>query len=92
MHYQGDEEQALALGEESLTIFRRIGDRAGIGRALHLVGVVAEDRGDYDRATAFFEEALALHRADNEPRVDRHDLGTSGSSPTAGVTTSGRPR
>ncbi len=66
-HYQGDEERALALGEESLALFREIGDRAGIGRALNLLGVVAEDRGDYERATSLFEEALSPHREDDDP-------------------------
>ena len=73
-HYQGDEERALALGEESLALFREIGDRAGIGRALNLLGVVAEDRGDYDRATTLFEEALALHREDDDHPWTAHAL------------------
>ena len=52
MHYQGAEEQALALGEESLALFREIGDRAGTGRALCLLGAGSEDSGDYDRASS----------------------------------------
>jgi tetratricopeptide (TPR) repeat protein len=73
-HYQGDEERALALGEESLALFREIGDRAGTGRALNLLGVVAEDRGDYDCATTLLEEALTLHQEDDDRPWTAHTL------------------
>ena len=73
-HYQGDEERALALGEESLALFRELGDRAGTGRTLNLLGVVAEDRGDYHRATTLLEEALTLHQENDDRPWTAHTL------------------
>ncbi|WP_066364311.1 CHAT domain-containing protein [Herbidospora mongoliensis] len=45
----------LALGQ--------LGDRADRGAILHQIGTIHEMRGDFDRALARFQEAIALHVA-----------------------------
>jgi non-specific serine/threonine protein kinase len=57
---QGDEERAVTLIEESLTLYRSVGDRRGIASALYSLGVEAEDSGGYERANDLLTEALAL--------------------------------
>jgi non-specific serine/threonine protein kinase len=57
---QGDEARAIALLEESLTLYRSIGNRRGIASALYSLGVEAEDSGAYERANDLLTEALTL--------------------------------
>jgi non-specific serine/threonine protein kinase len=59
---QGDFERAAALREESLKLFRRLGDKAGIAASLTGLGSVARMRGDYTAAHSLLEEALPLRR------------------------------
>jgi hypothetical protein len=49
-----------ALGGESLTLARQLGDAAGVAAALDALGYVARNRGQYALAGAQFEEALGL--------------------------------
>ncbi|HYY34558.1 MAG TPA: tetratricopeptide repeat protein, partial [Gaiellaceae bacterium] len=58
----GDLGQARRFSEESLSLFRRLGDDAGVARALHELGEVALDEEDYDRAVDLFNEAIAVAR------------------------------
>lgn len=58
---QSDFEQASAYCQESLKLFRELGDRPGIAFALYLLAWVAKDNIAIDIALA--EEALALFRA-----------------------------
>jgi non-specific serine/threonine protein kinase len=60
---QGDEVDAAGYLTESLALSRRLGDPVGTCLALGLLGLEAEDAGDYGRATAFLDEALALDAA-----------------------------
>ncbi len=48
--------------EESLAIKRRIGDKPGMGSVLHLLGLIAHERGDYNSALPFYVEGLAVVR------------------------------
>jgi predicted ATPase/DNA-binding XRE family transcriptional regulator len=66
---QGDDEAAVALFEESLALFRGLGDRTGIMaptdkliKPLKNLGRVARRRGDYAQAQIILEEALTLCR------------------------------
>jgi predicted ATPase/class 3 adenylate cyclase len=59
---QGDHAPAAALHEQSLALYRELGDRAGIATSLNNLGTVANDQGDYGRAAALHEESLALRR------------------------------
>jgi predicted ATPase len=58
----GGVHQARRFSEESLSLFRQLGDDAGIGRALHELGEAALDEEDYDRAADLFGEAITVAR------------------------------
>jgi predicted ATPase/Tfp pilus assembly protein PilF len=59
---QGAYEEATGLLEESLALWRAIGDRAGAARALSNMGMVVERQSDYARARTLLEEALSIFR------------------------------
>jgi non-specific serine/threonine protein kinase len=48
--------------EESLALFRDLGDKFNIGLALIGVGQMAERRGDYQAARQVYEESLGIYR------------------------------
>lgn len=52
----------MALFEESLALARKLGDPTGIARALMWCGLVTMRHGDFDAATALFEQSLDLFR------------------------------
>jgi predicted ATPase/class 3 adenylate cyclase/DNA-binding CsgD family transcriptional regulator/uncharacterized protein HemY len=60
--WQGDYRQARFLLEESLSLFRKLGDKASIALALDGQGSLAFRQGDYRRARALLEESLMLQR------------------------------
>ena len=72
---------ATALIEESLTLFRHVGDTYGIGWALNHLGHVAQLQGDYGRATRLHEESLPLFREYGAP-----DLGVAQALQSLGET------
>ena len=57
---QGEMAAGTRKGEESLEIFREIGDRGGCVAALNDLAVGAFGRGDYAAASPLFEEALSI--------------------------------
>ena len=59
---QGDYTRTAALAEESLSLFRELGDKRGAASALNILGRAAMRQGDYARARALHEEGLALCR------------------------------
>jgi predicted ATPase/DNA-binding SARP family transcriptional activator len=60
---RGDWDRARAYAEESLALFRRLGDQAGEAGALHLLGrIVGDEQGDLARKRILLEDSLALHR------------------------------
>ncbi len=65
-HYQGDYRQAKVLCEESLALFRELGDKRGIAASLNglglIVGQATRARNDYVVARALYEESLAIVR------------------------------
>jgi tetratricopeptide (TPR) repeat protein len=61
-HWQGDFEDAAACFEQSLALYRALGDRSGVALSLHRVAIMVERQGDYARATLLQEESLALCR------------------------------
>jgi non-specific serine/threonine protein kinase len=61
-HYLGDDASSRSLHEESLAIMRKLGDRRGIGNALHSLGNVALDKCEFTSAQALYEESLAIRR------------------------------
>jgi predicted ATPase len=61
---QGDYQRAVAHDEESLTLFRAVGNTAAIARTLASLGNThVSSAGPSQRAAALFEESLALFRA-----------------------------
>ncbi|MGI8689439.1 MAG: ATP-binding protein [Thermomicrobiales bacterium] len=59
---QNDYERTAALSEESLALCRATGDRVGIGEALNVRGLAADNLGDAPHAASLYAESLALHR------------------------------
>jgi tetratricopeptide (TPR) repeat protein len=59
-HDQGDQERALALYAESLTLYKRVGDRVGIAACLEGLSCVAFAQGQMERATRLSGAAAAL--------------------------------
>ena len=72
---QGEYDRAATLLQESLALFRELGDRQGIADSLNNLGLVAWHRSDYGRATAAHEEALALRRQLGDKRGIASSLG-----------------
>jgi predicted ATPase/class 3 adenylate cyclase len=79
---QGDYVEARRSLEESLDIYRRLGDAHGIGWALVALGILARYEGDHVAAKSRLEESLALvtQVGDTEP------------GPVAGARRPGRDR
>jgi predicted ATPase/class 3 adenylate cyclase len=75
---QGDLEQAQAFAESSLSLARSIGDDTLTGDALLLLGIIAVDAEDYDRAESLQREAqVVFSRSGNDAAV-RETLGMLG--------------
>ena len=60
--YREDLEQARALAEKSLTLFREVRDKFGIAQCLDHLGSYALIRGDYVQSKKIWEEDLTLRR------------------------------
>jgi non-specific serine/threonine protein kinase len=60
---QGDYAAAQGMYEESLAIWRKLGERHGMGSALNNLGTLTYLRGDYQTARVLYEESLAMRRA-----------------------------
>lgn len=63
----GDVATAQALGEESLTLAREVGDPHTVHRVLTQLGHIARGRGELLAARRFYEEALPIRRELGEP-------------------------
>lgn len=51
--------------EAALTLYRSIGDQAGIAACLNNLGNIARARKDYQRALQLYEESLVIHQRQN---------------------------
>ena len=60
--YHEDLDEAWALAERSLSLFRAVGDKFGVAQCLDHLGSYALMRADYDQAKQIWEEDLALRR------------------------------
>jgi predicted ATPase/class 3 adenylate cyclase len=60
--FQSNGEQANALIEQALALWRELGDKAGMADALLNLGRVARLQGDYERSEQLLRESLALFR------------------------------
>ncbi len=61
-HVAGDLEEARTCMEESLEIFRQLGDEAQVAAALTELGSIDTEFEEYDSAGTSFEESLMLQR------------------------------
>jgi non-specific serine/threonine protein kinase len=61
---EGDLYEAQRLGEESVSLFRRHGDRHGLSLALAYLGLTHQLAGDSGRAVPYVHEARELSRSD----------------------------
>jgi tetratricopeptide (TPR) repeat protein len=61
-HFQDDNGAARTLFEESLSVFREIGDEVGIAGSLNNMGNSYSRQGDLGPAREFYEESLSLYR------------------------------
>jgi non-specific serine/threonine protein kinase len=66
-HYAADDARAVPWLEESLALYRAIFDRWGLGFTLTILGIVAEDAGNYDQASASLNESLVHAWAEDDP-------------------------
>ncbi|MFQ5794233.1 MAG: tetratricopeptide repeat protein [Candidatus Bipolaricaulia bacterium] len=71
---QGDYDRMAELWEESLTLFRELGDKWGIARLVRNLGYVAAEQDDLGQAAELFEEGLALAREQEDKEVIAHLL------------------
>ncbi len=60
--FQWDHAAARLRLEESVAVWRKSDDRAGLGLSLNALGYLALDQGDYAMARAAFEERLVIQR------------------------------
>jgi predicted ATPase/class 3 adenylate cyclase len=65
---QGDYDVAARLGSQGLAIFRDLGDLAGMGGAVYLLGNVAFYQGQLEHAKALHLESLVLRRKVGDKR------------------------
>ena len=59
-HEQGDDATARSLYEQSLTIFRELGDKWGIAGCLVDLGNLARDHSDYQTSRSQYRESMKL--------------------------------
>ena len=76
----GEFERGLALYEQSIAIYRALGDERGEAHMVHRFAVDACRRGDYERATALSSDSLEVARRIGDRKgealaisVDGHD-------------------
>jgi predicted ATPase/tRNA A-37 threonylcarbamoyl transferase component Bud32/Tfp pilus assembly protein PilF len=77
-YWQGDFEKALALGQESLSIWKDVGDASGLAQTLNNLGAVTQELGDYAKSRQYHEKSLAFRRQIGDRRaiaVSLHNLG-----------------
>jgi tetratricopeptide (TPR) repeat protein len=77
-YFQGEFKQALTFLEESLNIWRELGNSLGIAQTLNNLGAVANGQGNYEQSRIYHSESLAIRRKHGDRRsiaVSLHNLG-----------------
>ena len=62
MEIPGEIDRSIVMTQESLTAFRKLGDKLGATKALTVLGEVARMKGDLETARRYYEEGLELSR------------------------------
>ena len=79
----GDSESTLPLIEESLTLFRRLGDRDAIADALSTAGLITLGQERYEEGLALLEESVDLNLELGRKRAAAAMLGYAATVPLA---------
>jgi predicted ATPase/class 3 adenylate cyclase len=77
-YVRSEYERAVALLQDSLGLWRELGNRAGVATSLHNLSRVRFYQGDHERAVRLCEESLALHRELGDKRGVALSLNTLG--------------
>jgi predicted ATPase/DNA-binding SARP family transcriptional activator len=72
---RGDYPTAHTLLEESLQIWRAVGDKRSLIDTLHSLGLVLYNHGDYGQARIRYEESLGLDPEAGDRKTALHNLG-----------------
>ncbi|HSH79740.1 MAG TPA: tetratricopeptide repeat protein, partial [Herpetosiphonaceae bacterium] len=75
---QRENQEAAALMEQSLALFRELGDAEGTATILRNLGTILGSQGAYEQARAVQEESLTLHRELGDTRGISSSLGNLG--------------
>jgi predicted ATPase/DNA-binding CsgD family transcriptional regulator len=75
---RGDNERAESWFQESLALWREVGDTTRVAATIGNVGLVAQNRNDLDRALASFREAQLLYEIAGDQRGIAVSLGARG--------------
>lgn len=89
---RGDYRRAGGLLDESLVLFRELGDKPGIAGALVIPGQMAMFQGDFGRTQVLLEESLSLYRDLGDDWNTAHVLNFLGVIPLAQGDFSGAAR
>ena len=68
-HYMADDLRAVPWLESSLALYRTVDDQWGMAFGLLILGIAAEDSGEYTVAAAYFSESLTYARAVDNPVI-----------------------
>jgi predicted ATPase len=78
--WQTDHDRAQSALEESLAVYRAIGDKEGIAEALDMLGLLARERGDNAESIRLHEESLPLRQQVGDRRGIAYTLSQLGKS------------
>jgi len=78
LHMTGDVDAAVRASAESLELFRRLHDDAGVSEGLNRLAATALMTGDADRARTLLVEALEIGRRTDRPRLEAVNVGLLG--------------
>jgi predicted ATPase/DNA-binding SARP family transcriptional activator len=71
----GDYARAHTMLEESLQLWREVGDQKSLVETLHALGTVLYSQRDTEKARAYFEESLRVEQAVSNRKTSLHSLG-----------------
>ena len=74
----GDNQGAIAESEEAKTVYEAAGDRFGVARAVHNLGIIAIHQGQLDQAQKYFTQALEIRRPLQDNQGINRALGNLG--------------
>jgi tetratricopeptide (TPR) repeat protein len=77
-NYQADNQRSESWLEESLALYRELGEKSGLARAYYNLGHVAADRGEWERAETLYREAVKLDRELEDEGSLPHSLNNLG--------------